>query len=88
MESPQKSFNSFESDDAVITRIESEPQRMFTVIEPDDIEAETEPNSSNIVVEELPLRQAYGRNGLRQEGNNIDTVVQPKASTKCACVIM
>lgn len=87
-ESPQKSFNSFESDDAVITRIESEPQRMFTVIEPDDIEAETEPNSSNIVVEELPLRQTYERNGLRQEGNNIDTVVQPKASTKCACVIM
>jgi len=87
-ESPQKSFNSFESDDAVITRIESEPQRMFTVIEPDDIEAETGPNSSNIVVEELPLRQTYERHGLRQEGNNIDTVVQQKASTKCACVIM
>jgi uncharacterized protein YycO len=82
-ESPQKSFNSFESDDAVITRIESEPH------EPAEVELEVGPNSSNIVVEELPLRQAYvERHALRQEGNNIDTVVQPKASTKCACVIM
>jgi hypothetical protein len=88
-ESPQKSLNSFQSDDAVITRIESEPQRMFTVIEPTDVEAEAGPISSNIVVEKFPPRQtSVERHGLRQKGNHIDTIVQPNASTKCGCVIM
>jgi hypothetical protein len=88
-ESPQKSLNSFQSDDAVITRIESEPQRMFTVIEPTDVEAEAGPISSNIVVGKLPPRQtSVERHGIRQKGNNIDPIVQPNASTKCGCVIM